>query len=105
MRLRGGVALLATRASFRTAEQIQASPGLTGAAPVSASAERRRSDWGAFAGLTLRRSFSPRVAAFGGLEALWGSRLTLAQADRYARLDLSKTMLVQFGLEIGWGER
>ncbi len=105
VRLRGGVALLATRASFRTAEQIQASPGLTGAAPVSASAERRRSDWGAFAGVTLRRSFSPRVAAFGGLEALWGSRLTLAQADRYARLDLSKTMLVQFGLEIGWGER
>lgn len=104
LRLRGGVALLATRASFRTAEQVQA-PGLTGAAPVSASAERRRSDWGAFAGLTLRRSFNPRVAAFAGVEALWGSRMTIAQADRYARLDLSKTMLVQFGLEIGLGER
>lgn len=104
LRLRGGVARLATRASFRTAEQVQA-PGLTGAAPVTASAERRRSDWGAFAGLTLRRSFNPRVAAFGGVEALWGSRMTIAQADRYARLDLSKTMLVQFGLEIGLGER
>lgn len=104
VRLRGGVALLATRASFRTAEQVQA-PGLTGAAPVTASGERSRSDWGAFAGVTLRRAFSPRVAAFGGLEALWGSRMTIAQADRYARLDLSKTMLVQFGLEIGMGKR
>lgn len=104
VRLRGGVARLATRASFRTAEQVQG-PGLTGAAPVTASAERRRSDWGAFAGVTLRRAFSPRVAAFGGVEALWGSRMTLAQADRYARLDLSRTMLVQFGLEIGWGGR
>jgi hypothetical protein len=104
VRLRGGVALLATRASFRAAEQVQA-PGLTGAAPVTASGERRRSDWGAFAGVTLRRAFSPRVSAFGGLEALWGSRMTITQADRYARLDLSKTMLVKFGLEIGLGKR
>ena len=105
VRLRGGVALLATRASFRTAEQIQASPGLTGAAPVTASAERRRSDWGAFAGVSVRRAFSPRVAFVGGLEALWGSRMTIAQGDRYARLDLSRTMIAQIGLEFGFGAR
>lgn len=100
LRVRGGVALLSSRVTFASSDQVAGTP-----ATVNAAGERTRSDLGAFAGLTVRRAFTPRIALLAGADALWGSRLTVAQGNRYARLDLTNPVIIKLGIEIGFGNR
>ncbi len=103
VRVRAGLALLATRASFATVDQLSV------AAPVAAAGTRSRTDLGAFAGLAVRRSFTPRWALVGGVDVLWGSTLTISQGNRYARIDLSQPLLVrvaaEYAFQVRTGER
>jgi hypothetical protein len=99
LRVHGGLVWFSTRAEFASAEQFP------GAAVSSAAGARRRTDWGASAGLAVRRAFTPRLALQAGVEALAGPRLTVAQGDRFARLDLTNPVIVSLGLQIGFGRR
>lgn len=100
LRVRGGVALLASRVTFTSSDQVTGST-----TPINAFGERSRTDLGAFAGLTVRRAFTPRVALLAGADALWGSRMTVTQGNRYARLDLTRPLIVKVGIEVAFGER
>ncbi len=99
---RTGLGLLAVKASFRTAEQIQA-PGLGLASTVNAGADRSRTDLCSFVGLRARRAFNSRWSAVISGDLLYGSKLTVADTARYARLDTSRSYLVGFGIEYSGG--
>jgi len=95
---RAGVGLLAVKASFRTAEQIQV-PSLGLASTVNAAASRSRTDVCTFLGLRARRAFNASWSAVAWGDLLQGSKLTLADTRRYARLDTSRSYLVGIGIE------
>jgi hypothetical protein len=100
LQVRGGVAYFVSRVTFATSDQLTA----TGAV-VNATGGRNRSDFGAFAGLSLRRAFTPRLALVIGADALWGPRLTVTQGNRYALLDLHAPLILMVGLEFGFAKR
>jgi len=102
--LRGGLALISTRADFKVTEQVQA-PGLPIGSASSATARRSRTDLGTFFGATVRRAFTRRLALVGGLEFIRGGRLTLTQGNNFVRLDLSRTLVAQLGLEWAFDKR
>lgn len=95
---RGGVGLMAVKASFRTAEQIQV-PTLGLSSTVNAGASRSRTDLCTFLGLRARRAFNDRWSAVAWGDFLQGSKMTLADTARYARIDTSRSYLVGIGIE------
>ena len=100
LQVRGGVAYFVSRVTFATSDQVVASGSV-----LTATGGRNRSDFGAFAGLSLRRAFTPRLALLIGADALRGPRLTVTQGNRYARLDLHAPLIVMVGLEFGFDKR
>jgi hypothetical protein len=95
---RAGLGLMSVKASFRTAEQIQV-PSLGLSSTVNAAANRSRTDVCTFLGLRARRAFNERWSAIAWGDLLQGSKMTLADTARYARIDTSRCYMLGIGIE------
>lgn len=98
--LRGGLAFSSTKVNFNVDEQPQAT-GLAAGQRVVMSGSGSSSHVGLFLGANARRMLTQRVALIGGVDLLRGPKVTVAQGDRFTRLDLSRSVLFRLALEVG----
>ncbi len=93
-----------TSLAFNVDETPQAT-GLAAGQRVVVAGSGSRSHTGLFLGAQARRIITPRVALVAGADLLRGPSLKVSQGDRFAQLDLSRSILLRLGLEVGLDRR